>query len=118
MIHQFCMLGVRLVNPTNEHAHWRVRSKRAKAQRTQARLMTQATGAHLCLGPYLVVITRCGPGKLDSDSLPPSGKHVRDGIADALGIDDGDDAQAMWHYAQERAKAWSVRVVVRSGGAS
>lgn len=42
-------------------------------------------------------------GKLDSDNLPGAFKHVRDGMADALGIDDG-DARLAWSYAQVKAK--------------
>lgn len=115
---RFEILGMRLVNPTNEHAHWRVRSARAKEQRQQAKVRTQAAGGHLLAGPYVVRITRRGPGRLDSDSLPPSGKHVRDGIADALGIDDGDDRQAVWTYAQERARVWSVVVEITRAGST
>lgn len=109
----FALPGMRLVNPTNEHTHWRIRHKRSQEQRHKARVVAQAAGVHLEPLPLVITITRVGPGKLDSDSLPPSGKHVRDGIADAIGVDDGDDTKVTWLYAQERAKTWGVRVEIR-----
>lgn len=115
----FDLPGMRLVNPTNEHAHWCIRHKRASQQRYAARV---ATGAYVGHKPAIAVqrgtvrlvvtITRLGKGTLDSDSLPPSAKHVRDGIADALGVDDGDETRVTWQYRQERAREWGVRVEV------
>ncbi len=55
-------------------------------------------------------MSRVGPTQgLDSDSLPGSCKALRDGIADALMVDDG-DARITWVYEQKRAKAWGVEV--------
>jgi hypothetical protein len=113
----FELPGMKLVNPTNEHKPWQVRHARAQKQRHAARVATQA----YALGakpPLVVTITRRGPGKLDSDSLPPSGKHARDGIADALGVDDGDESLVQWRYAQERAREWSVLVTIEAAASS
>lgn len=106
------MPGMRLVNPTNEHAHWRTRSTRAKLQRNTARLVMMAHAHQLVRVPLVITIVRLGRGTLDSDSLPPSGKHVRDGIADALGIDDGDESKVTWLYRQERAVTWGARIEI------
>jgi hypothetical protein len=58
------------------------------------------------------VTTRVAPGNgLDSDNLPVSMKHVRDGIADAMGVDDRDE-RVTWEYAQERGKPGEYKVKV------
>lgn len=60
-------------------------------------------------GLLSVLITRIGPRRLDSDNLAISAKAVRDGIAQALGVDDGDETAVRWDYAQERG-SYGVRV--------
>lgn len=91
------------------HAHWSVRQRRAKSQRGTAQLSALAVGRALRAagaidGPrgrvasdwrVSVTITRHGARALDSDNLAGAGKHVRDGIADALGINDRDPA-CLW----------------------
>lgn len=91
----------RLVSEANEREHWRVRKKRAKAHRAEAKraLGTDIKGPP---PPYLITITRIGPKTLDTDNLAGSAKHVRDGVADWLGIDDG-DPRLTWKYAQRSA---------------
>lgn len=109
--------GMRLVNPTNEHAHWRVRQKRAKEQRSVAAMVCRSQFGTPPAPPLTITITRVGPGELDSDSLPASGKHLRDGIADWLGLDDG-DRRIEWRYEQSRAGrgeyAATIRIEVRA----
>ena len=63
--------------------------------------------------PVTITITRVAPRKLDSDNLARSMKAVRDGIADAFRLDDGDD-RLDWRYAQRtgRAKEYSVDVEI------
>ena len=50
---------------------------------------------------------------LDTDNLAGGFKAVRDGIADWLGINDGDKA-ITWNYTQERGqpKQYAARVVI------
>ncbi|MFA4900877.1 MAG: hypothetical protein WC563_15270 [Brevundimonas sp.] len=108
--------GVRLVNATNEHTHWRVRSKRAKAQRGLASMVLRSICATPPPPPLTITITRHAPSNgLDSDSLPPSGKHLRDGIADFLGVDDG-SASLTWLYCQERGP-WGVTIQIEARAA-
>lgn len=112
-------LPLQLVNGTNAREHWSKRSERAKRQRSIARMATlSAKGIMLVVEsgrPWIITITRLAPSRgLDSDSLPPSAKHVRDGIADALCIDDGDESQATWLYRQERAPEFGVRVEIHT----
>ena len=47
-----------------------------------------------------IKLTRLAPRKLDSDNLAGSMKAVRDGIAEALEINDGDESAAVWEYGQ------------------
>ena len=106
------MLPLRTVSGANVREHWAAKAKRAKLHRFTARVM-------LCLdkkwcakqNQFAVKITRIAPKKLDSDNLAISSKAIRDGIADAIGIDDGSDKYT-WSYAQESGppKHYAVRV--------
>lgn len=49
--------------------------------------------------PVTVVMTRIAPRRLDGDNLQSGFKAVRDGVADWLGVDDG-DARIDWQYGQ------------------
>jgi len=104
--------GLRLVSEANAHEHWRHRAKRAEAQRAATLLLARTA---LARGrpqlPLVVTITRLGPGKLDSDNLTGSAKHVRDGVAQALGIDDGDD-RVTWVVGWRKAKGYGVEVTI------
>lgn len=102
MLAQF-VIPIRTVSESNCHEHWRHRQRRAKAQRSAAFLSTRGHGGislakHL---PLIVTITRVSPRALDDDNLAMSQKHVRDGIADALGVNDRDPL-VRWMYQQRR----------------
>ena len=64
-----------------------------------------------------IELTRLAPRRLDSDNLAGSCKHIRDGIADWFGVDDG-DARYQWAYAQEKSKEYGVRVTITPLAAS
>lgn len=131
-------LPLRLVSGANAREHHHARARRMREQRSAAGIATvQHAGPswgrtewycppHTPRSrpkPYVrvvphpgsprgllsVLITRLGPRKLDSDNLAISAKAVRDGIAQALGVDDGDETAVHWDYAQERG-AYGVRV--------
>jgi hypothetical protein len=104
--------GIRLTSLTNAREHWSKRAARAKTQRGRARLYAQVAGVHLVGLPLVITIIRRGPGTLDDDNAVTSAKHVRDGIADALGIDDRSPL-VTWVVQQERARQWSVKVDVK-----
>lgn len=111
-------IPLRTVSEANSHEHWRVRQKRAKGQRHTAELVVRTAGSafedRTVRLPLTVTLTRIAPRSLDSDNLAGSQKHVRDGIADALGINDRDPG-VTWTYAQERgAKGYyGVRIEIR-----
>lgn len=111
--------AIKTVSEANAHAHWRTRSRRAKLHRVEAGLRTlaappdarQAAKRELAAGGLLVTLTRVAPSSgLDSDNLASSQKHIRDGIADALGVDDR-DARITWSYVQQRGP-YAVRCII------
>lgn len=114
---RFTIPGVRLVSEANAHEHFRARQARAKSQRGQAyTLACHAIGPELVEwldGPLVVTIVRIAPTRLDSDNLVGSAKHVRDGVADALGIDDR-DLRVTWHVEQRRGgvRVYGVEVTI------
>lgn len=112
-------MPIRLVSEANQHEHWRVRAKRAKSQRAAARLIATAWtpwvhgDVRFSEGPIAVTITRVAPRALDSDNAVGSAKAVRDGIADALGVNDG-SPRVEWRYGQRRGGVgeYGVDVVI------
>lgn len=106
---RFLIPGLRLVSEANAHGYWRERHARSQAQRTAAKLTTAASLAgdrpaeRLSTEPLVVTIVRIAPGRcwLDSDNLVGSAKHVRDGVADALGVNDR-DTRVTWHVEQRK----------------
>lgn len=110
---------LRLVNALNAREHWGVRVKRAREQRQVAALLTgQALRDTPVSGPYRILIVRVAVRAFDSDGAWASAKHVRDGIADALSVSDGDETAAEWVVCQEtgRGKVAGVRVEIRERG--
>jgi hypothetical protein len=108
-------IPMRLVSLTNQREHWSKRAKRAKEQRglVEACLKNWLRGKE---PPLEIAILRIAPRRLDSDNLQGACKHVRDGIADAIGIDDG-DPRLTWHYGQtSRGPEYAVYIEVARGG--
>lgn len=112
-------LPMALRSPQNgSHGHWAARaaSKRKQRQEASWRCYGPLTEYRLALAKgYLVsvhvLLVRVAPRRLDSDNNVAAFKHVRDGITDALGLKDDDDARLSWGYDQEKGPA-SVRIVV------
>jgi hypothetical protein len=113
---------------SNESRHWSLRAKEAKQHRRAGwALMCASVIFHELRGQLgsqahddhdfsvVVELTRVGPRLLDSDNLPSSMKAVRDGIADALGVDDGPFGPIEWRYEQRQSKAYLVEVSVTYG---
>jgi hypothetical protein len=102
-------LPIRTVNSTNERCHWSVKSKRAKAERFAANgiLCSRPRPALPCV----ITLTREGSRDMDGDGLQASFKAIRDGVADWLGIDDG-DPRIDWRYRQKRSKGYGVIIMV------
>lgn len=115
-------LPLRVVSESNARGHWAGKARRTKQARETVGLVV---GTHLrvCKAPLPVVVTltRIAPRQLDDDNLRGALKAARDGVADALGIDDRDD-RVEWLYGQRRgskrdltlAQGYGVEVLVES----
>ena len=112
-------IPVRTVSETNQREHWSERHKRRKTQRSTVYLVVRAQLLrHGITVPCTVTMTRIAPSSgLDFDNLVSSAKACRDGIADALGVDDA-DPRIEWRYQQRRGKGkeWGVDVKVVANG--
>jgi len=104
-------IPIKTISEANGREHWSSKARRAKAQREAAR-WTLATAKKPEL-PATVTLVRLAPGKLDDDNLAGAFKAIRDGVADAIGVDDG-DPRYTWRYAQEKAKTYSVRIKIET----
>lgn len=97
----------------NDRKHWAHRAREAKEQRSAAALATPRAAL-----PVTVRLVRISAGVLDDDNCQGALKHVRDGVADKLRVDDR-DPRVTWEYAQERCKrgSWGVRIEIMPRGA-
>lgn len=100
------MIPIKTVSTMNVREHWAVRAKRSKSQREATHWACKSL--ERVEPPLIITLTRIGSRKLDSDNLAASFKAIRDGVADWLGVDDGDE-RLTWIYAQEKGK-YAVRI--------
>lgn len=109
----------KIVSEANQREHWRPKAARAKLHRVNAwAAMRQAggfIGAPELLGPLRITMTRIAPRELDSDNLASGFKASRDGVADWLGIDDG-DKRLTWEYQQRKGMPKQYAVEIRVEG--
>ena len=116
-------LPVEIVSEANRRDHWAARYRRTKSQKRAAHLgvLQHASslrrriraGEDIRLVITLVRLLRPRQRRFGSDNLASGFKAIRDGVASALGIDDGSD-RLEWHYAQEPGGGQSggVRVTI------
>jgi hypothetical protein len=108
----------RLRPESNRRGHWAKHSPREKKQRAQAALMCRAeAGPPPPANTYVIRLTRIAPRRLDTDNNARAAKATQDGVADWLGIDDGDE-RLFWDYQQEKGppKTYAVRIEVVPNG--
>lgn len=106
---------MRLPNSSNAREHWSVRAKRVKVQRQRACWMALGLKLQHAKLPLSVRLTRvwAPPQRaLDDDGVVSSLKGVRDGVADAIGVDDR-DPRVLWRYRQEPGATSAVRIEAR-----
>lgn len=121
----FTIPRMRLVNSSNVREHWSKRAERAATQRLAARTFTRrALDGTTLSPPYECTITRIGPGKMDRSNIYVAAKAIEDGICDALGVNDGDEAAWVLTTRQEAppkgskgVNRYGVRVEIRERGA-
>lgn len=107
-------LPIRTVSEANQRDHWTKKARRAKDQRGTTALVVRAElrRKRVSIGSGLVVtLCRVAPGTLDDDNLRGACKGPRDGVADALGINDR-DPRVTWEYQQRRGRAGEYAVLV------
>jgi hypothetical protein len=95
------VLTLKTVSESNARGHWSRRHRRAAEQRAVARMRCAVVPGWPLTLPVVVTLIRTSKGSLDDDNLRGALKAVRDGVADALGIDDRDPC-VRWDYAQKR----------------
>jgi hypothetical protein len=104
-----CTIPIRTVSVLNVREHWTKRARRTKEHRTLTHAMLRSHGkasdVYRSSWPlrFAITLTRMGGRKLDDDNLRAALKACRDGVADWLGIDDGDE-RLTWVYRQEPKK--------------
>jgi crossover junction endodeoxyribonuclease RusA len=101
----------------NARVHWARKGKAAKKYRADCHLLTKAAGITITWdGPAHLWITFYPPDKRarDDDNLIASFKSGRDGIADALGIDDKRFRIHPW-VSDEVRKGGAVEVAITAG---
>jgi hypothetical protein len=110
-VSQTLRLPLRTCSESNAHEHWRKRAKRAKEQRGLTAMMCRAKLERPAI-PCRIRLTRIAPRTLDQGNYPGSLKHVQDGVADWLGIDDRRDDLVKYEYAQSRGQPREYAVMV------
>jgi hypothetical protein len=113
------LLAIRTESEANLRENWHVKAKRVRMQRQITRVVV---GQELIRssepweenGKHTITLTRIAPRPLDTDNLARSFKAIRDGIADALGIDDG-SKRLTWNYTQEKGppKRYAARIEIQ-----
>lgn len=100
-------LPLKTVSLTNVREHWGEKARRANRQRHAVSLKCPKWSE----GPLVaVLLVRIAPCELDDDNLRGALKHVRDGVASRLGVDDRTPL-VRWEYAQEKGEP-GVRVTI------
>ena len=111
-------LALRTKSEANLRENWHVKAKRVRMQRQVTCIMVRQYRKdwrdNLPGTTYVLTLTRIAPRPLDSDNLARSLKAIRDGIADALKIDDG-SKRLTWNYGQEKGlpKKYAVRIEIQ-----
>lgn len=80
----------------NLREHWRAKSKRVIIERDGAFYATKQAGAPMGFAGT-ITFTRYGWQPMDDDNLRSACKALRDGIAKAIGVDDGSKTLE-WRY--------------------
>jgi hypothetical protein len=116
-------LPLKTVSEANSRSHWAAKAKRVSGQRSASKWACGPALAEYRVGlakgyvpRVTVLLERIAPSSgLDDDNLRSSMKACRDGVADALEVNDR-DPRVRWEYGQARGKPkeYAVRITVRS----
>jgi hypothetical protein len=104
-------IPMRTKSEANSRDHWAAKARRVRMQRRSAFLRVLAARPKRGI-PSTVCLTRIAPSRgLDGDNLQSALKAVRDGVADALGINDG-SPDLTWNYSQRRGETYAVEITI------
>jgi hypothetical protein len=109
---------IRTVSEANQREHWALRLQRKHAQQIAVATLLDNVYANTVAAqdvPLDVHLTRCASRALDSDNLVGSMKHVRDAIAQWIGIDDG-DPRVSYQVGQRIAAKPKMRKIFERNG--
>ena len=104
-----------ICSEANTKGHWAVKARRVKNQRTAARdeIIVAMVGKKIDYAEITLTRLIGYRGKrYDSDNLQSAFKATRDGICDAIGIDDASE-DLSWTYEQEKSKEKGVRIDIK-----
>lgn len=98
----------------NARVHWIKKSRAAKAYRAACHVLTKQAGIQAPQGGALLVLEFVPPDRRrrDDDNLLAMFKAGRDGLADALGVDDNVFATQIM-VSKDTIKGGAVRVRIR-----
>lgn len=105
-------LPIKTVGGLNAREHWRKRAARVKNERQAAKFGAFSVLFGADPRPCIVTMVRLSPGMLDDDNLQGALKGIRDGIADAIGVDDRVPT-IEWRYGQAKCKRGQFGVFVK-----
>jgi hypothetical protein len=89
---------VHMLSESNTRGYWTKHFKRHQAQRSEFNLIVSALVKGVDY-PVRVDLTYHSVGRMmDQGNIGAAFKHIQDGIADAIGVDDGDRKFWDWHY--------------------
>ena len=110
------LIPVQTVSINNRREHWAVRATRTRHHRRIAAMIVSTAikkrGMPITF-PLVIDMVRLASRRMDDDNLRAALKALRDGIADALGVDDG-DRRLTWNYFQSSYTASSTSGVMVS----
>ena len=97
----------------NMSEHWAVKATRTRNERAIARIYYNN---HIFTkppetGPIEITLKRLGNRRFDSGNLGHAFKAIQDGIADAMGINDGNQ-RLRWKYEQEQVPKGQEEIIV------
>jgi hypothetical protein len=95
----------------NARLHYMARSRRVKQQRATVAMFVRAAVKFPPENIHALLVLIC-PNEVDSDNVQGRLKAVRDGVAQALGINDR-SKRFTWEYAQERCTRGRFGVRIR-----
>lgn len=107
----FVYVPIETVSEANQRGWWKLKEKRRKAQIEAGFLhIVQHISPAMRKRILTVQLHRIGPRKLDKDNLAGALKYVQDGVASAIGIDDGNDDVYQWPTQETAPWLYGVRV--------